>query len=73
MLERGPSQGDEGGLGGDVSPVRVELKDTVLGSLDRRKAIISRMRICSPYSRWLQHAPYEHGCWTLNTFNVNDT
>lgn len=72
MLEGGHSQGDEGGLGGDVSPVRVELKDTVLGSLDRRKDI-SRMRICSPYSRWLQHASYEHRCWTFNTFNVNDT
>lgn len=72
MLEGGHSQGDEGGLGGDVSPVRVELKDTVLGSLDRRKGI-SRMRICSPYSRWLQHASYEHRCWTFNTFNVNDT
>lgn len=72
-LEGGHSQGDEGGLEGDVSPVRVELKDTVLSSLDRRKVIISRMRIWSPYSRWFQHAPYEHGRWTLNTFNVNDT
>lgn len=37
MLETGHSQGDEGGLEGDVSPVRVELKDTILGRLHGQK------------------------------------